>query len=813
MSLLLHKEPKSWKYRTVQSLIIAAALTGIGFATVNVIESHHSSTVSASSYDINGYIKSKSIKPNTSFDKDLHSFSMFHYSTADKLPNGIVFHWTASESSKDTAVNEAAYEINGHWENAFVHTFIDHQHILNIHDTNYGAWGAGPKANARFVQFELCTETTESGFAQSIANAAYYAAYICHQYGMKPTLGPNGTIWTHHQVTEYLGGTTHVDPDSYLARWNYNTSKFLTLVKQYYNAMTSKSASGSSLTYNQYVTIKKNYPLWSNLTWTKKKGTTGQYVGKMLYAKYVYGNSNGSRYLSLYDNKNKWVGYVNEDAATVSDNPQGKYISYGKYVTLTKSGYNLYKSFSWSKTGQTSTTRLNKTYLAKGEYKHFNGSTYYTLYDGAGKWQGYVNSSAASVANNAGGVGQKISTYITPTTSSYTLWGNFSWTKKRGKTSDYANRTLEAKLSYNNVNGSSYYSVYDNNGKWLGYANIAAFSKVSAQGKYISLNKYVTLTKSGYTIWGDFSWNKEIGSSSYLLNQTYLAKGEYKHFNGSTYLSIYDNSGKWLGYVNQNVGKLAGTAGGNAINLGKTVNIARKGYTMWGNLNFSRKTGNTSSYLNKNVYAKYRYNHINGSTYLSIYSSSNGTWLGYINANATMAEEVTVKPVTVPSNLYGINTSKLSTSQKTFLKNLLAYAIPVAKKYNIYPSILVMQAAKESAWGTSELVKNANAYFGIKADATWFGDSYTKTTTEVENGKTLTVNSAFRKYSSLGGSVEGYARKVTTSGLYPGLLKSNSSSWKTAVNALKIYATATDYVSSITNGINTYRFDLLDSVK
>jgi SH3-like domain-containing protein len=44
-----------------------------------------------------------------------------------------------------------------------------------------------------------------------------------------------GGIWTHYDVTKYLGGTNHTDPIDYLRKWGYNTNQFLDLVKAHYN--------------------------------------------------------------------------------------------------------------------------------------------------------------------------------------------------------------------------------------------------------------------------------------------------------------------------------------------------------------------------------------------------------------------------------------------------------------------------------------------------------------------------------------------------------------------------------------------------
>lgn len=51
------------------------------------------------------------------------------------------------------------------------------------------------------------------------------------------------------------------------------------------------------------------------------------------------------------------------------------------------------------------------------------------------------------------------------------------------------------------------------------------------------------------------------------------------------------------------------------------------------------------------------------------------------------------------------------------------------KRRIMLPSVVVAQALKESAWGTSELAKKANALFGIKKNG-WTGKIYIKTATE-----------------------------------------------------------------------------------
>lgn len=225
------------------SMTLFAANDLMSNQAMQAVKAASSLTVSSS---INSYILNSKFAVS-SVTKELHTFEMFNYSTSDKKPNGIVFHYTDNPNNY-SARNEADYEINGGWEDAFVHTFIDASTILNIHDTDFGAWGGGPKANARFVQFELVTARNREEFAKSINNAAWYTASMAVKYNwtLTPaTVSGGGTLWTHYDVTNYLGGTDHTDPIAYLAKWGYDTTQFMDLAKYYYSELTANANRGS----------------------------------------------------------------------------------------------------------------------------------------------------------------------------------------------------------------------------------------------------------------------------------------------------------------------------------------------------------------------------------------------------------------------------------------------------------------------------------------------------------------------------------------------------------------------------------------
>jgi N-acetylmuramoyl-L-alanine amidase CwlA len=152
---------------------------------------------------------------------------------------GVVSHCTESQNhiGGDTPTGERNYEA-GSYNTAFVHYFVGVENgqavIEQVADTKYGAYGAGPSANHRFVHVELCMYDDPKLF--NIAYNAY--VYILAKTLFDRKLGVTraqangtGTLWAHSEVTKYLGGTTHQDPDAYFAQHG------LTLEKHYENVL------------------------------------------------------------------------------------------------------------------------------------------------------------------------------------------------------------------------------------------------------------------------------------------------------------------------------------------------------------------------------------------------------------------------------------------------------------------------------------------------------------------------------------------------------------------------------------------------
>ncbi|UOF90747.1 N-acetylmuramoyl-L-alanine amidase [Fodinisporobacter ferrooxydans] len=125
---------------------------------------------------------------------------------------GVVMHATAVYN--DTANGERNYETN-HWQDAFVHAFVDDTQILQTADFNYIAWHAAYTANQRFLGFEL-TQT-----ADSVKFAAAYDRWIWlaarKLFDLKLGVVDGVTILSHKQVSDLWKETDHTDPIEYLA--------------------------------------------------------------------------------------------------------------------------------------------------------------------------------------------------------------------------------------------------------------------------------------------------------------------------------------------------------------------------------------------------------------------------------------------------------------------------------------------------------------------------------------------------------------------------------------------------------------------
>jgi N-acetylmuramoyl-L-alanine amidase CwlA len=186
---------------------------------------------------VNNYILSNNLSAARVEYDHKSVFPSFGYRNGS--PEGVVAHETANNTS--TITSEITY-MTRNYKNAFVHAFVDNSRVIEIHPPYLASWGAGRYANERFIHVELVRVDSFDQFARSINNYSTYIASLLYDYnlGVTSASSKGGTLWSHHDVSTILGGTTHADPLAYFSKWGYSWYEFTDLVKQKYAQMSKE---------------------------------------------------------------------------------------------------------------------------------------------------------------------------------------------------------------------------------------------------------------------------------------------------------------------------------------------------------------------------------------------------------------------------------------------------------------------------------------------------------------------------------------------------------------------------------------------
>lgn len=220
--------------------------------------------------------------------------------------------------------------------------------------------------------------------------------------------------------------------------------------------------------------VKKDYDLWKDLTFKKKRGNTDNLYQQVLFVKGEYHHFNGATYASLYNKENKWLGYVNDHAISYTKGTLDKYKNYKKYVSITKKGFNVYRDKELTKVKTISDKLYQKTYFAKGYYTSTNNDRFLSLYDNDNQWVGYIDEKATTLGHNGGKTmeGAPIAVAATGTINGrdYVLWKDFTFNDIQSTTKKWANKEVYLKDKFQCADGSVYYAVYSQkDGDFLGY--------------------------------------------------------------------------------------------------------------------------------------------------------------------------------------------------------------------------------------------------------------------------------------------------------------------------------------------------------
>ncbi|MBW8009563.1 glucosaminidase domain-containing protein [Lactobacillus helveticus] len=188
----------------------------------------------------------------------------------------------------------------------------------------------------------------------------------------------------------------------------------------------------------------------------------------------------------------------------------------------------------------------------------------------------------------------------------------------------------------------------------------------------------------------------------------------------------------------------------------------------------------------------------------------------------SIAAAVMLTSTTLPvANNVAPHSHKVSAAtmeQNAFLSKTAKQAEKAAKKYGVYPSVMIAQAIIESGWGQSGLAVNSNNLFGMKADDSWPGEGYLARTREEKDGKSYYINARFRKYNSFEESFEDNGKKlregVSWQPLrYQGAWLENANTYAEATKALTgTYATDSKYDIALNSRITSHNLNQYDPV-
>lgn len=147
--------------------------------------------------------------------------------------------------------------------------------------------------------------------------------------------------------------------------------------------------------------------------------------------------------------------------------------------------------------------------------------------------------------------------------------------------------------------------------------------------------------------------------------------------------------------------------------------------------------------------------------------------------------------------------------QTQFVRRLAKVAQRIGSEYDLYPSVIIAQAALESNWGTSSL-SNAPYHnlFGVKGY--FSGRATDQPTVEYENGQRLVMDDHFRWYDNDYQALEDYAQTLQTP-LYRGTHRSQARTYREATRALVgKYATDPQYDRKLNYIIDSYQLTQYD---
>ncbi|MED3390524.1 N-acetylmuramoyl-L-alanine amidase [Bacillus thuringiensis] len=299
---------------------------------------------------------------------------------------GVVAHSTATPEAP--AINIQRYETRT-WRNAFVHYAVDWYETIQIADTKYIAYGAGPAANKRFVHVELCETADYAKFKRSYEKYVKLLAKILQDNNLSVEKG----LWAHNDVRKYLGGTDHEDPIDYLRSHGVSEVQFRSDVQQAYNnSSVDVSVPSKPEEVPTAVTDGIAYILGNNVNLRKGPGTSYSVIRQL----------NKPESYIVWAEKDGWLNlggdqWIKNDPSYVTFEKKSTvaFSIVGKRVVSKVNNLSFYDAPSWADTDVAGTVEAGLGFVIDDKIM-VNGSQQYKVHNSKGKTY-YVTANAAFV--------------------------------------------------------------------------------------------------------------------------------------------------------------------------------------------------------------------------------------------------------------------------------------------------------------------------------------------------------------------------------------------------------------------------------
>ncbi|WP_075180988.1 flagellar assembly peptidoglycan hydrolase FlgJ [Pantoea sp. 1.19] len=151
----------------------------------------------------------------------------------------------------------------------------------------------------------------------------------------------------------------------------------------------------------------------------------------------------------------------------------------------------------------------------------------------------------------------------------------------------------------------------------------------------------------------------------------------------------------------------------------------------------------------------------------------------------------------------------MSGDSRDFIAQLLQPAQAASAASGIPHHLILAQAALESGWGQRQILtadgKPSFNLFGIKAGASWRGDTTEITTTEYQHGVAKKVKASFRVYGSYFDALADYVRLVGSNPRYAAVASAVSAEEGAMALQQAGYATDPNYAQKLVSVIQQFK--------